>query len=191
MVNITNTGASMLNQEQNRIGVLTNTEVLFVDVVQGRRVLRSNLLPLDAAQLSALLEYVWQLGLSEVWVLPATSLSQTATCALFEDLNSSWVAVVHPNTSEPDRPLCALLLPKGVGRREARRLTFIFPEHAGWGWMLPDAKSLLATVTYLDQTLARPVIDSPDLVAHQLLTDLTHDQNISWSGSSQNDLHTL
>src|SRR2546430_17554918 len=52
-----------------------------------------------------------------------------------------------------DRPLCALLLPKGNGQREVRRLTFVFPEHAGWNWVLPDARSLLATVTYLHQTL--------------------------------------
>jgi len=57
--------------------------------------------------------------------------------------------------------------------------------------VLPDARSLLATVTYLDQTLARPVIDSPDLVAHQLLTDLTLDQPASWLRSSPVDLHTL
>ncbi len=191
MINMANIGSSMLNPDQHRIGVLTATEVLLVEVVQGKQVLRSNLLPLDADKLSVLLEYLWQLGLSEVWILPNTTLSQTARCAWFEEINDSWVAVVHPNNSEPDRPLCALLLPKGNSQREARRLTFVFPEHAGWGWVLPDARSLLATVTYLDQTLARPVIDAPDLVAHQLLTDLTLDQPTSWLRSSPIDLHTL
>src|SRR5436305_1698665 len=57
--------------------------------------------------------------------------------------------------------------------------------------VLPDARSLLATVTYLDQTLARPVIDSPDLVAHQMLTDLTLDQPTSWLRSSPLDLSNL
>src|SRR6266567_9579616 len=191
MINKANTGASVLNPNPNRIGVLTDTEVLLVDVVQGKQVLRSNLLPLDADKLSVLLEYLWQLGLSEVWILPATTLSQTARCAWFEETNGSWVAVVHPNPSEPDRPLCALLLPKGNGQREVRRLTFVFPEHAGWGWELPDARSLLATVTYLDQTLARPVIDPPGLVAHQMLTDLTLDQPATWLHSSQLDLSNL
>jgi hypothetical protein len=110
---------------------------------------------------------------------------------MFEEINDSWVAVVHPNATEPDRPLCALLFPKGKGQQEACRLTIVFPEHAGWSWMLPDARSLLATVTYLNQTLARPVIDSPDLVAHQLLTDLTLDQPSSWLRSSEIDLHNL
>ena len=92
---------------------------------------------------------------------------------------------------EPERPLCAMLFPQGKGQREARHLTIVFPEHAGWGWVLPDARSLLATVTYLDQTLARPIIDSPDLVAHQLLTDLTLDQPTSWLRSSPIDLHNV
>lgn len=190
MMNIASTNSSMLNQDQNRIGVLNDTEVLLVDVVQGKRVLRSNLLPLDAHTLSVLLEYLWQLELSEVWILPATIFSQTVRCSWFEEINESWISIVHANPSEPDRPLCALLLPKGSGQREARRVTFVFPEYAGWGWVLPDAKSLLATVTYLDQTLARPVIDAPDLVAHQLLTDLT-DQSASWLASSQIELHAL
>src|SRR6266480_3215486 len=185
MINKANNNSTMLKPNPNRIGVLTDTEVLLVDIVQGKRVLRSNLLPLDAGKLSVLLEYLWQLGLSEVWIMPATTLSKTARCAWFEEINGSWVGVVHPNPSEPDRPLCALLLPKGNGQREVRRLTFVFPEHAGWNWVLPDARSLLATVTYLDQTLARPVIDSPDLVAHRMLTDLTHDQ------PSPLDPHTL
>jgi hypothetical protein len=189
MINKENIEPTMLSP--NTVGVLTDTEVLLVDIVQGKRVLRSNLLPFDAGELSGLLEYLWQLGLSEVWVMPATTLSRTAMCAWFEQINGSWVAVVHSNPSELTRPLCALLLPKGSGQREGRRLAFVFPEHAGWGWALPDARSLLATVTYLDQTLARPVIDSPDLVAHQLLTDLTLDQPTSWLRSSPVDLRTL
>src|SRR5205809_3555041 len=188
MINKANNNSSMLNPNPNRIGVLTDTEVLLVDIVQGKRVLRSNLLPFDVSELSGLLEYLWQLGLSEVWVMPASTLSQTARCAWFEQINGNWVAVVHPNPCEPDRPLCALFLPKGNGQREVRRLSFVFPEHAGWGWVLPDARSLLATVTYLDQTLARPVIDAPDLVAHQMLTDLTLDQPTSWLRSSPLDL---
>src|SRR5215471_18869419 len=113
MINIANANSSILNPNQNRIGVLTDTEVLLVDVVQGKRVLRSNLLPLDADKLSVLVEYLWQLELSEAWILPATTLSLTARCDWFEEINDSWVAVVHPNTSKPDRPLCALLFPKG------------------------------------------------------------------------------
>ena len=189
MIKRENTNAIM--NSQKIIGVLTDTEVLLVDVVQGKRVLRSILLTPDVSELSGLLEHLWQAALTEVWILPATTLARTATCAWFEQVNSHWIAVVHPDPREPTRPICALLWPKGSGQREERRLAFVFPEQAGWGWTLPDAKSLLATVTYLDQTLAWPVIDSPDLVAHRLLTDLTLDQPASWLQSSPLDLHTL
>lgn len=50
------------------------------------------------------------------------------------------------------------------------------PEYAGWDWTLPDARSLLASVTYLEQVLARPILDAPELVARQLLTEFTRDQ---------------
>src|ERR671922_982326 len=97
MINRANNNSTMLNPNQNTIGVLTDNEVLLVDIVQGKRVLRSNLLPPDVSELSRLLELVWQAGLTELWVMPATTLSRTATCALFEQVNGPWVAVVHPN----------------------------------------------------------------------------------------------
>lgn len=174
MINRENTNNSI--NPHTTIGVLTDTEVLLVDMVQGKRVLRSILLPPGMREPSELLEHVWHLGLAEVWVMPATTLTRTITCAWFEQVGSRWVVVVHPDPLEPTRPTSALLWPKGSGHREDRRLTFVFPEQAGWNWVLPDARSLLATVTYLDQTLARSVIDSPDLVAHRMLTDLTLDQ---------------
>jgi hypothetical protein len=58
-------------------GVLTESEVLLLGVVQGKRALRSLLLPPDSSELSGLLEQLWQAGLSEVWVMPATTLSRT------------------------------------------------------------------------------------------------------------------
>lgn len=183
MINRENTNNSI--NPHTTIGVLTDTEVLLVDMVQGKRVLRSILLPPGMSEPGELLEHVWQLGLAEVWVMPATTLSRTVTCAWFEQAGSRWVVVVHPDPREPTRPTSVLLWPKGSGHREERRLTFVFPEKAGWNWVLPDARSLLATVTYLDQTLARPVIDSPDLVAHRMLTDLILDQ------PSPLDPHTL
>ena len=189
MINRANT-ASTVNQHKIR-GVLTDTEVLLIDVVQGNRVLRSILLPPGVSELIELLEHLWQAGLTEVWVMPVTTLSRTVMCSWFEQAHSHWIAVVHPDPREPSRPICALLWPKGSSHREERRLTFVFPEQAGWDWVLPDARSLLATVTYLDQTLAWPVIDSPDLVAHRLLTDLTLDQPASRLQSSPVDLRIL
>src|SRR6266566_8302347 len=84
MINKENAAFTMLNPNPETIGVLTDTEVLLVDVVQRKRVLRSILLPPDMSELSGLLEYLWQFGLTSVWVMPATTLSRTATCVWFE-----------------------------------------------------------------------------------------------------------
>ncbi len=175
----------------NTRGALTDTELLLVGVVQDKRVLRSILLPPDVSELNGLLEHLWQAGLTEVWVMPATALSRTVTCSWLEQASSRWIVVVHADPGEPTRPISALLWPKGSRHREERRLVLVFPEKAGWNWVLSDARSLLATVTYLDQTLASPLIDSPGLVAHRLLTDLTVDQPTWWLRSSTVDLRTL
>lgn len=171
--------------------VLTQTELLVLDTDQGKRRLRSILLPLGANEPGELFEHVWQAGVNEVWVMPSTTRSRTLTCAWLEQANAQWVVVVHPHPSEPTRPISVLLWPKGSERRHESRLTFIFPEHAGWDWVLADARSLLATVTYLGQTLARPLLDSPELVAHQLLTELTAGSSTSLLPSSTREPHAL
>ena len=66
------------------IGVLTDSEVLLVDTVQGKRVLRSLLLTADARTPSGLLEYLWQTELASVWLMPATALACPITSAPFE-----------------------------------------------------------------------------------------------------------
>ena len=175
----------------NTIGVLSDTEALLVGTVQGKRVLRSILLPPDVSELAGVLEVLWQAGVASVWVMPGTALSRLATCAWFEQASPHWVVVTHPAPQEPTRPLSAFLWPKGSSQWETQRLLFVFPEYAGWDWVLPDAKSLLAAVTYLEQVLARPVSDASELVAHQLLTELTRDHPASWLRSSPLDGSSL
>ncbi len=172
------------------IGVLTETEVLLVDAVGGKRVLRSLLLPAEASDLSGLAEFLWQAELTEVWVLPTTTHSRTVTCAGLAQVHH-WTTVVHPALGHPERPACVLLWPREGGRSGNRRLALAFPEHSGWGWVLPDAKGLLATVTYLDQVLGRSVADAPELVAPQLLTELTADQPTMSLRASQLELSHL
>src|SRR6266851_6686556 len=173
---------------QTTIGVLTETEMLFVDATGGKRILRSLLLPAEASDLNRLVESLWQAELSEVWVLPTTPLSRTVTCVRCEQVPRHWTTVVHPAPHHPTRPSCVLLWPREGNRRPGRRLALVFPEHADWGWVLPDAKSLLASVTYLDQVLGRPVADAPELVAPQVLTELTTDQLTTSLGASQGAL---
>lgn len=182
--------SSLLNPH-TAFGVLTDSEVLLLDHVQGRRVLSARLLPTDSSELSGLLAYLWDTGLSTVWVMPATTLSRTATRATFEQEGNRWTVIVHANPRESARPSCVLLWPKGNSHGERRRLTLSFPEHAGWNWRLSDARSLLATVTYLDQALATPAFDAAERVAYQLLTDLAPDQAASHLPSSPLNLPAL
>jgi hypothetical protein len=173
------------------LAILMDTELLLLEAVQGKRVLRSLQLPADVSEPGRLLEHLWHAGLDSAWVMPATTLSRAATCAWLEQASNCWVVRVHPDPQEPTRPIRALFWPRERNHWEARRLTLAFPEYAGWGWELTDARSLLATVSYLHQVLARSVTGSPDLLAHELLNDLTPDAAYSPRGSSPIDLYAL
>ncbi len=175
----------------NPTGVLSDREILLLDEAQGKRALRSIFGPPDLGELHALLAFLWETGVGSLWIMPGTPLSQSATCACFEQARQHWVVVTHADSSEQARPTGVFLWPKESRQQEARRLSLLFPEHAGWPWVLPDATSLLATVTYLEQALARPVLDSPALFAHQMLSDLTRDRPPSWSHSPPESLHAL
>mgnify|MGYP007135465416 CR=1 FL=1 len=189
MINRDNTSSIAL--ATTAMGILMDSELQLLEVVQGKRVLRSLQLPADVSEPGGLLEYLWDTGLHSAWVMPATTLSRTATCAWLEQASNRWVVIVHPDPHEPTRPIRALLWPRERNQWEARRLALAFPEYAGWGWGLTDARSLLATVSYLDQVLTRPVTDSPDLLAHELLNDLTHAAAVSPLRSSPVDLYAL
>lgn len=173
----------------NTLGVLSETEVLFVSLFQGKRSLRSLRVPSDIGDPRELLEFCWQTGLRSIWVMPGIPLSRLATRAWFEQqANPTWGVIPHSTPHEPTRLSGVVLWPRGRSQQEeARRLTLVFPEHARWNWVLPDARSLLATVTYLDQVLAWPLIDSPEIVASHLLSELTRDQRVLRPRSPQED----
>ena len=80
---------------QTTIGVLTDGEVLRVEIVQGRRVLRSILLPFAEDGPNDILETLWQAGLTEVWVMPATRLSKQVTRTWLEQANAAWTVIVR------------------------------------------------------------------------------------------------
>src|SRR6266705_126830 len=189
MINRDNT--SSITPARTVMGILMDNELLLLEVVQGKRVLRSLQLPTDVSEPGRLLKHLWDAGLDSAWVMPATTRSRTATCSWLEQASSRWVVSVHPDPQEPTRPIRALLWPRERNQWEARRLALAFPEYAGCGWVLTDARSLLATVSYLDQVLTRSVTDSPDLLAHELLNDLTHDAAVSPLRSSPVDLYAL
>jgi hypothetical protein len=169
------------------MGVLSDNELLLGGIVGGKRVLQSRVLPLDANELSGLLEFLWQQEIASVWVLPTSQFSQRATCSWLQQASDQWTPLVHPSPAQPDRPISALFLSRGHNQR----LTLAFPEYAGWRWKLPDAISLLATVTYLDQILARHMVESPQQSAHQFLTELTLTEPVSQLRISPVDLWAL
>ncbi len=141
---------------------------LFAD---GKRTLRTLLLPIDAAEAGELLAFLWQTEISTLWVMPRTRWSQTLTHSWFQSAESQWTVIVRSTSPELGQPLSVLLLPKS-DQRLSRHLVFAFPEHAGWGWQLADATSLLATISYLERVLEHPVSDGPALLAEQLLSEL-------------------
>lgn len=178
---------SPLRAPQIPMGVLTDNELLLGGIVGGKRVLQSRVLPLSANELSGLLEFLWQQGVTSVWVLPSSQFSQRATCSWLQQASDQWTPLVHPSPAQPELPTSALFLSRG----HEHRLTLAFPAYAGWRWILPDAISLLATATYLDQVLTRHMVESPQQSAHQLLTELTLKEPVSQLRVSPVDLWTL
>jgi hypothetical protein len=172
-------------------GVLSDQELLLSEEVQGKRVLHSMLLQSGSGEIGGLLEQLWNAEVSTVWVMPQTRMAQSATCAWLEEARPEWTMLIHADPHEPTRPVCAWFWSGSNGEQPGRRLALAFPGQAGWGWKLTDTTGLLATVTYLDQVLARPVIDHPDRLALQLLTELTRDQSLTHLRSSPVDLSTL
>src|SRR5260370_8483149 len=96
-----NRAYTVSTMNSHTIGVLNDTEVLLVGVFQGKHVLRSILLPLDASELRGLLEFLWQTGLTSAWVMPGTTLSRIATCPWFKQVTLHWPALPHPNPHKP------------------------------------------------------------------------------------------
>jgi hypothetical protein len=179
---------SSIKPASSVMGILKDNELLLLEVVQGKRVLRSLQLPTDVSEPDRLLKDLWGTGLDSVWVMPATTLSRIATCSWLEQASSRWVVRVHPDPQEPSRPIQAQLWPREHTQRQARRLVLAFPEYARWDWELTDARSLLATVSYLEQVLTRSVTGPPELLAHALLKDLTRDAPIMALDASSVDL---
>ena len=119
MINRNNT--SSITPAGPVIGILMDNELLLLEAVQGKRVLRSLLLPTDVSEPGRLLQYLWDAGLDSAWVMPATTLSRSATCSWLEQASRRWVVRVHPiHKSQPDRPVLSSCQGiEGSGKRVA------------------------------------------------------------------------
>ena len=70
------------------MGILMDNELLLLEAIQGKRVLRSLHLPADVNEPDRLLQYLWDAGLDSAWVMPATTRSRTASCSWLEQVVS-------------------------------------------------------------------------------------------------------
>ncbi len=160
-------------QPQTTVGVLTEQELLCYDTfADGKHQLRSVLLPLDVTAQGDLLAFLWNHELHAVWVMPATRWSRTLTRSWFQSQERKWMVLPRGAPQESEQLHTVLLWPSDGRPLSGRQLLMAFPEAAGWTWHLTDGTSLLATLTYLERVLGRPVSDGPTSLAGQLLTDL-------------------
>ena len=84
------------------LGVITDTEMLLIEEVSGKRAMRSLLLPLEVNGWSGLLDFLWQTGLSAVWVMPTTALSRGVR---MHRLLSGVLAQLHRRRQALGRPI--------------------------------------------------------------------------------------
>ena len=171
-------------------GILTDTDFLLLSSAAGKKTLQSIPIP-PLSNLSALFQQAVLAGLSAVWVMPGSRFSRDMSRSLLEEANSVWEVIVTCSQTDPSRPVYAQIWRKLPSGRQGPILSFTFPEHAGWNWQLPDAASLLATLTYLEHTLGTSVSYCPEQLALDLLKDLAIEAKAAWTCPPTIDLHTL
>src|SRR2546421_3385377 len=172
-------------------GVLTDTDFLLLGAAGGKRTLQSIPVPPQVNNLGTLFQQAVLAGLSLLWVMPGSKFSRDLSRPLLEEVNSVWEVTVTSSQLDPQRPVYAQVWRKLPAGRQGPILSLTFPEYAGWNWQLPDAATLLATLTYLEHTLGTSVSYSPRQLALDLLKSMTIDANPSWTRPPTIDLHTL
>ena len=172
-------------------GILTDTEFLLLSAAGGKKTLQSIQIPPQISNLGTLFQQAVLAGLSSVWVMPGTRFSRDISRSLLEEVNSVWEVVATSSQLDPTRPVYAEVWRKLPAGRQGPILSLTFPEYAGWGWQLPDAATLLATLTYLEHTLGTSVSYSPEQLALDLLKGLVIEAKPSWTCPPTIDLYTL
>ena len=155
------------------LGVLTDTDFTLVGTAGGKRALQSIPTPPQTSDWSSLFRQAVQAGLTSVWVLPGSRFSREASRSSLEQADSVWEVVATYSQLDLERPVCASIWRKLRSGRQGPVLSLTFPEYGGWGWQLPDATTLLATVTYVEHALGISLNCSPEQLALDLLKSLT------------------
>ena len=83
MLMINRNDTSSITQASTVMGILMDNELLLLEAVQGKRVLRSLQLPTDVSEPGRLLKDLWDAGLDSAWVMPATTRSRIACTGYF------------------------------------------------------------------------------------------------------------
>jgi hypothetical protein len=173
------------------LGVLTDTHFILIGTSGGKRAPQSIPLPPQVSDRSTLFRHAVQAGLTSLWVMPGTRFSREVSRFFIEQTDNVWEVVATPGQLDPACPLCASVWRKLPSGRQGPILSLTFPEYGGWGWQLPDAMTLFATVTYLEHALGVPVSCSPEQLALDVLKDLTVTTDASWVRPPTVDLRTL
>src|SRR5579884_2037769 len=172
-------------------GILTDTDFLLLSTAGGKKTLQSIPLSPPISNLSALFQQAVLAGLSAVWVMPGSRFSRDMSRSLLEEVNSVWEVIVRSSPVDSTCPVYAQVWRKLLAGRQGPILSLTFPEYAGWDWRLPDAASLLATLTYLEHTLGTSISYSPEQLALDLLKGLVIEAKPSWTCPPIIDLHSL
>src|SRR5947209_9063573 len=151
------------------LGVLSDTQLLLVGRQEGKRAVQSLPLSTEGPDFPALVQQAVRAGLSRVWVLPGTRVSHELNSAFLEQASRVWEVEVSASPLDPTHPIFASIYRKLPIGRQGPVLSLLFPEYGRWGWQLPDALTLLATITYLEQVLDVVVPCSPEQLPPHLL----------------------
>src|SRR5260370_34368677 len=81
MLMIKRDNTSSITPASTAMGILMENELLLLEAVQGKGVLRSLQFPADVSEPGRLLDYPWDAVLHSAWLMPATTLSRPATCS--------------------------------------------------------------------------------------------------------------
>jgi hypothetical protein len=173
------------------LGVLTDTHLVLLGMVGEKRTLQSIPITPQLSDLGPLIQQAVLAGLTSVWVMPGTTFSHAVSYDLLERGDGVWEVVVNASRLDPSRPAGACVWRKVDAGRQGPLLLLTFPAYGGWDWQLPDAPTLLATVTYLEHALGVSVNGSPAQLARDLLTGGTVATDAGWTGAPTVDLPTL
>lgn len=168
-------------------GVLTDTHLY---MIREGTLVKKRLPAQERLNLATLLQICLESGLQALWILAGTNLSDWATQEYIEAGNAWDVknAQYTPDTEYEDgKKRCTYL--KAWKRKEARtpgesgrEVHLGYAEHnTAWGlYEVASPVLLLAILSYLEDTLGRPIQYKPNTLGKHLMQDLNKGERANW-----------